>query len=84
MSRMVPLQGRLEAICGQANVLTHPDTLATYRSDGLAHYRETPLAAVLPGTAEEVRDVVRAVARGSRGALALASPAAPCRSPRAC
>jgi glycolate oxidase len=85
MSRMVPLQGRLEAICGQANVLTHPDTLATYRSDGLAHYRETPLAAVLPGTAEEVRDVVRAcfeagipwVARGagtglSGGALPVA------------
>jgi glycolate oxidase len=64
---------RLEGICGPEHVLTHPHALATYRSDGLAHYRQTPLAAVLPGTGEQVRDVVRAcyeaevpwVARGS-------------------
>ena len=64
---------RLHAICGNDHVLTHPDALATYRSDGLAHYRQTPLVAVLPGTAGEVRDVVGAcfeagvpwVARGS-------------------
>jgi glycolate oxidase len=49
----------LERICGSEYVLTHPDALATYRSDGLLHYRQTPLAAVLPGTADEVRDVVR-------------------------
>jgi glycolate oxidase len=67
------LIARLEAICGPDNVLTHPDALATYRSDGLAHYRQTPLAAVLPATGTQVRDVVRAcfeanvpwVARGS-------------------
>ena len=41
-----------EAICGAEHVLTHPHELATYRSDGLAHYRQTPIAAVLPGTAE--------------------------------
>jgi glycolate oxidase len=70
---MPELISRLEAICGAEHVLTHPDTLATYRSDGLAHLRQTPAAAVLPGTGEEVRDVVRAcfeagvpwVARGS-------------------
>src|SRR5947209_2268743 len=64
---------RLQGICGDEQVLTHPDALATYRSDGLAHYRQTPLAAALPGTADEVREVVRAcfeagvpwVARGS-------------------
>jgi glycolate oxidase len=73
MSGTAQLQERLEAICGVANVLTHPHALATYRSDGLAHYRETPVAAVLPGTAHEVNDVVRTcfeegvpwVARGS-------------------
>jgi glycolate oxidase len=48
----------LEAICGSEHVLTHPHALATYRSDGLAHYRQTPLAAVLPGSAEEVQRVV--------------------------
>jgi glycolate oxidase len=54
-------------------VLTHHHELATYRSDGLLHYREVPVAAVLPGTAEQVRQVVQAcfeaeipwVARGS-------------------
>jgi glycolate oxidase len=64
---------RLQEICGREFVLTHQHELATYRSDGLLHYREVPVAAVLPGTAEQVRQVVRAcfeaevpwVARGS-------------------
>ena len=68
-----PLIRRLEAICGAEHVLTHAHELATYRSDGLAQYRETPVAAVLPGSAEEVQQIVRAcfeaeipwVARGS-------------------
>src|SRR5437588_2896300 len=73
---MAPAQelvGRLQGICGPEHVLTHPDALATYRSDGLAHYRQTPLAAVLPSSAEEVQRVVTTcfeagipwVARGS-------------------
>jgi glycolate oxidase len=64
---------RLQEICGREFVLTHQHELATYRSDGLLHYREVPVAAVLPGTAEQVREVVLAcfeagvpwVARGS-------------------
>jgi glycolate oxidase len=64
---------RLQEICGREFVLTHQHELATYRSDGLLHYREVPVAAVLPGTAEQVRQVVQAcfeaevpwVARGS-------------------
>jgi len=64
---------RLQDICGREYVLTHQHELATYRSDGLLHYREVPAAAVLPGTAEQVRQVVQAcfeakvpwVARGS-------------------
>jgi glycolate oxidase len=64
---------RLEEICGREFVLTHQHELATYRSDGLLHYREVPVAAVLPGTAEQVREVVQTcfeaevpwVARGS-------------------
>jgi glycolate oxidase len=67
------LISRLQAICGQKHVLVHPHELATYRSDGLLHYQQTPVAAVLPGTAEQVQQVVRAcfeadvpwVARGS-------------------
>jgi glycolate oxidase len=67
------LTAQLAGICGAEHVLTHPHALATYSSDGLAHYRQTPLAAVLPGSGDEVRQVVRAcfeagvpwVARGS-------------------
>ncbi len=67
------LISRLERICGRELVLTHPHELATYRSDGLAQYQQTPAAAVLPGSAEQVRQVVAAcseagvpwVARGS-------------------
>src|SRR5437588_5809478 len=67
------LVARLNGICGADRVLTHPHALATYRSDALAHYRQEPLVAVLPGDADEVREVVSAcfearvpwVARGS-------------------
>ncbi|HEX2193094.1 MAG TPA: FAD-linked oxidase C-terminal domain-containing protein [Acidimicrobiales bacterium] len=50
----------LKAICGQDHVLTDRDQLRTYESDGLRHYRAHPPVAVLPGSAEEVRDIVRA------------------------
>src|SRR5580658_5431548 len=60
MQNVDRLIARLEQICGTGNVLTQPDALATYRSDGLLHVRQTPLAAVLPGTAAQVRGVVRA------------------------
>jgi glycolate oxidase len=67
------LIARLEEICGREFVLTHQHDLATYRSDGLLHYRQVPVAAVLPGTSEQVRQTVAAcydagvpwVARGS-------------------
>jgi glycolate oxidase len=73
MSSQPDLVGRLEEICGAQHVLTHPDALATYRSDGLAHYRQTPIAAVLPESGDQVPEIVRAcyeaevpwVARGS-------------------
>jgi glycolate oxidase len=54
------LIARLEGICGSNYVLTNEHELATYRSDGLGQYRQTPAAAVLPGTAEEVHQVVLA------------------------
>src|SRR5690349_5385182 len=67
------LISRLNGICGREHVLTHPHALATYRSDGLLHLAQTPAAAVLPGAAAEVQQVVQAcyeasvpwVARGS-------------------
>ena len=59
MASGAQLIAQLQTICGAEHVLTHPHALATYRSDGLAHYRQTPLAVVLPASAEQVRSVVR-------------------------
>jgi glycolate oxidase len=68
---------RLRAICGDEQVITQHDELRTYASDGLLHYAVTPSVVVLPGSGEEVRDVVRAcfessvpwVARGAGSGL---------------
>ncbi|MDP9070262.1 MAG: FAD-binding protein [Actinomycetota bacterium] len=51
---------RLRHICGHEHVLTDTHQLRTYESDGLRHYRTPPPLAVLPGSADEVREVVRA------------------------
>ena len=51
---------RLGEIAGGEHVVTHPHQLRTYESDGLLQYRVSPRAVVLPGSAQEVRDVVRA------------------------
>ncbi|MEA2155663.1 MAG: glycolate oxidase [Solirubrobacteraceae bacterium] len=71
------LLARLRAICGDAHVLSDRIQLRTYESDGLLQYRARPAAVVLPGSAAEVRDVVRAcsdaavpwVARGAGSGL---------------
>ncbi|HEX3318704.1 MAG TPA: FAD-linked oxidase C-terminal domain-containing protein [Solirubrobacteraceae bacterium] len=76
-SAVAPLIPRLRAICGDAHVITQHDQLRTYASDGLLQYAVTPGVVVLPGSGEEVRDVVRAcyeasvpwVARGSGSGL---------------
>ncbi len=68
---------RMRSICGAAHVLTDAVQLRTYESDGLLQYRATPGAVVLPGSADEVRDVVLAcsdagvpwVARGAGSGL---------------
>ena len=63
----------LERIVGPDGIVRDAAELATYESDGLAKMRSRPGAAVLPASAEEVRQVVRLchgagvpfVARGS-------------------
>src|SRR5947208_10589358 len=72
-----PFVRRLESICAPDRVLTQPDVLRTYESDGLLQYKAVPRVAVLPDTGEEVAAVVRAcheagvpwVARGSGSGL---------------
>ena len=68
---------RLVSISGEQAVVTHPDALRTYESDGLLQYKATPGAVVLPGSGEEVQRIVRAcyeagvpwVARGAGSGL---------------
>jgi glycolate oxidase len=57
------LVDELRGICGEDWVYTQEHQLRTYESDGLLQYRVIPAAAVLPGSAEEVRRVVAACAR---------------------
>jgi glycolate oxidase len=49
----------LRHICGPNGVITEPTELLTYECDGLPALRETPAAVVLPGSAEQVQQVVR-------------------------
>ena len=61
------------AIVGPAGLITAPEQLRTYDTDGLTNFRVTPAAVLLPTRAEQVQGVVRVchqegirfVARGS-------------------
>jgi len=67
----------IRTIAGGEHVVTQPEALRTYESDGLLHLSATPGAVVLPGSAEEVQAVVAAchragvpfVARGAGSGL---------------
>ncbi len=48
----------LLAICGAERVVTNPDAMKTYESDGLLQYQGCPRIVVLPDDAREVQDVV--------------------------
>jgi glycolate oxidase subunit GlcD len=50
---------RLGDIVGPTHVVTDRDRLLVYESDGLTAYRMRPAAVVLPGSTEEVADIVR-------------------------
>jgi glycolate oxidase len=72
-----PLVGELRGVVGAEHVFTHEHQLRTYESDGLLQYAITPAAVVLPGSTEQVQEVVRAchragvpfVARGAGSGL---------------
>lgn len=53
----------LEEIVGQTNVITDPNRLIVYESDGLPAYRVLPRAVVLPSSTDEVAAVVRLLHR---------------------
>ncbi|MDL4818083.1 FAD-linked oxidase C-terminal domain-containing protein [Actinomadura opuntiae] len=64
---------RLDAVLGPDRVITDPVRLRTYECDGLTTHRSTPGIVVLPDTAGQIAEIVRAcaeagvpyVARGS-------------------
>jgi glycolate oxidase subunit GlcD len=49
----------LGAIVGPDHVITDPERLLVYESDGLTSYRVIPRAVILPASTEEVAEVVR-------------------------
>lgn len=55
----VELQRRLREIVGEKHVVTDPDRLLVYESDGLTAYRWPPRAVVLPAETEQVAAVMK-------------------------
>ena len=64
------LLSALREAVGEAHVVTGPEQLRTYESDGLLHHRMPPAVAVLPASTEEIQAVVRACARTETGWVA--------------
>jgi glycolate oxidase subunit GlcD len=58
-----PLARRLAGIVGQRHVLERPAEKLVYTADGLPGYRKEPTVVVMPGTRDEVIDVIRLLAR---------------------
>ena len=49
----------LESVVGPSGIITNPNDMLTYESDGLARLKATPGCVVLPDTAAEVQQIVR-------------------------
>jgi glycolate oxidase len=62
---VAPLARRFRRTLGDQAVITEPEQLKTYACDGLAVYRAVPALAVLPESAEQVQEVVRACAEAN-------------------
>ena len=60
---LLVLTRQLTQICGPGNVITDPLELRTYECDGLTAHRCSPGLAVLPESAQQVAEVVRACTR---------------------
>jgi glycolate oxidase len=59
-SAVAAVAARARALLPETGVLTDHVQLRTYECDGLAHYRVTPALVVMPETAEQVAEIVRA------------------------
>ena len=59
------LVSELRDVVARESVLTDYEALKPFECDGLTAYRQVPMAVVLPGTIEEVQNVVRICAQHS-------------------
>jgi len=60
-ARRVHLRRELEDLLGRGGVLSQPDELLTYESDGLTLFRALADFVVFPQAAEQVAEVVKTV-----------------------
>ena len=60
------LLDEFRAVVGERGLISSPEELRTYECDGLTHGRTRPDLVVLPGSTEEVAEVVR-IARAADG-----------------
>jgi glycolate oxidase subunit GlcD len=59
MTLEASLASRLREVVGRDQVITDPNRLFVYESDGLTQYRVAPRAVVLPATTDELANAVR-------------------------
>ena len=59
LARRDEIVARFRAILPDSGVISEPLRLKPYEADGLAAYRQTPLAVVLPETTEQVAAIMR-------------------------
>ena len=51
--------GKLKKFTNAENILSHQSEIKPYETDGLAAYKQTPLAVVLPENTEEVSKILK-------------------------
>ncbi len=59
LDTMQELAREIEAVVGPQGLITKPEQLRVYESDGLTVFRQAPALVVLPTSTAQVRDVVR-------------------------
>ncbi len=58
-TEIAELAREIEAVVGPGGLISRPEQLRVYETDGLTVFRQMPALVVLPTTTAEVRDVVR-------------------------
>ena len=63
LARRESIVAALRAVVGEAHVISSEDERRAYETDALTAYRAVPLAVVLPGSTEEVSEVLKILQR---------------------